>query len=623
MMQCILLAQNMEQRTTLDLADRLMDMSSVDFSKCEAVYEDGNYDIYFQSDKYLKNDIESIDVCVNGERVGSIVLNPDTETVEGYTKYNDSLFAKQPFLLHYDLIALSFIINFTNGVSKELFSEFLLCMSKNQEDTSNIQKILQELIAFDDTQVGEWIFSNADRAASNSLYEGKWNRHAYKSLSSYIQLLEQVIACYKNNFAYFKTQGKHAIKHAEVLVPYEKVKQVSRDSFNWILQNADQLAAVSYTSGIQFHGKNFLPYQVRTDASRKSWDVYENRVIIGFLNTALLNAKQVSAEFDRDVLNEERVISRIHGSFPKDYRAPIITIKSLQISFCRILLKKLNCLIDTLQSVGKQYSSLFDVKPLVLNSLPRKTNTFCEIKPYAQVFEIIVRWFRYGEYSLEKERLILQVKTLDKLFEYYCLLRLLKLLADNGFQKANDKEPVFKFDYVSADEHYQNEKDIANTYLLSNGDVTTTLYYQPVISAVQFENNLTLFRTTKPPAGNPDYYTPDFVLKFASSADDEEYAIFDAKFSSRANIKKHSLPEVIRKYSCEISVASQSCVPKMVWVLQGRVNSSENAFWKYHNSQLASAYRPITSFGIVSVNTAVEIRQRLWSEIRSSISLLQ
>ena len=76
------------------------------------------------------------------------------------------------------------------------------------------------------------------------------------------------------------------------------------------------------------------------------------------------------------------------------------------------------------------------------------------------MFEIIVCWFRYGEYSLEKERLILQ-KDFDKLFEYYCPLRLLKLLADNGYQKANVKEPVFKFDYVSADEHYQNEKDVA------------------------------------------------------------------------------------------------------------------------------------------------------------------
>ena len=626
MMQCILscqIMQTMQQSTKLDLSDRLMDMSSVDFSKCEAVYEDGSYNIYFQSDEYRKNDIESVDVCVNGEQVGIIILNPDTETVEGYTKYNDKRFAKQPFLLHYDLVTLSFILNFTNGASKELFSDFLLCMSKNQEDTSNIQKMLQELIAFDDSQVGEWIFSNANQGASNSLYEGKWNKHAYKSLSSYIQLLEQVIACYKSNFTYFKTQGKHTIKHTEVLVPYEKVKQVSRDSFNWILQNTDQLATVPYTSGIQLHGKNFLPYQVRTNTSRKSWDVYENRVIIGFLNTALLNARQISAEFDRDVLNEERIISKIHGNFPKEYCAPIVTIKSLQISFCRILLEKLNRSIDTLQRISRQYSSLFDVQPLVLKALPRKTNTFCEIKPYAQVFEIIVRWFRYGEYSLEKERLILQVKTLDKLFEYYCLLRLLKLLADNGYQKANVKEPVFKFDYTSADEHYQNEKDVANTYLLSNGEVTVTLYYQPVISAVQFENNLTLFRTTKPSTGKPDYYTPDFVLKFASCEDNEEYAIFDAKFSSRANIRKHSLPVVIRKYSCETSAASRCTAPKMVWVLQGRVSSNENAIWKYHNSPLASAYRPITSFGIVSVNTAVEIRQRLWNEMRNNILLLQ
>lgn len=123
-------------------------------------------------------------------------------------------------------------------------------------------------------------------------------------------------------------------------------------------------------------------------------------------------------------------------------------------------------------------------------------------------------------------------------------IRQLKEMAHQLIERgSNVKEPVFKFDYVSADEHYQNEKDVANTYLLSNGEVTATLYYQPVISAVQFENDLTLFRTTKPPAGNPDYYTPDFVLKFASSEDDEEYAIalFVAKQISSLLFRKEAL----------------------------------------------------------------------------------
>lgn len=618
MVKCTLSCQNPSQRAELNLSECLMDMSSVNFSKCVAVFEDGSYEIFFECDQYNRIDVESVAVCVNGEQVGSIELNSDTAGINGYTKYKKDNYAKQPFLLHYDLIVVSFILSFVDGSSKEYFTDFLLCVSKNQEDSANIQNMLQELIAFDDSQVGEWIFSDAKRGASNSLYEGKWNKHTYKSLNSYVQLLEQVITCYKNNFAYFKMQGKHTIKQSNVLVPYEKVKKVSRDSFNWIMQNADQLADVPYSIGVQYHGKNYLPYHIKTDASQKSWNVYENRVVISFLHTALLNAKQISLEFDRDILNEKRIISKIHGNFPKEYCAPIITIKSLQISFCRILLGKLNHSIDILQNLYTQYETLFDVQTSMLTTLPRKTRTFCEINPYAQVFEIIVRWFRYGEYSLEKERLILQVKTLDKLFEYYCLLRLLKLLADHGYQKQNLKEPVFKYNYTSADGLYQNERDVANTYMLSNGSVAVTLYYQPVISAVQFENNLTLYRTTI----KKGYYTPDFVLKFSSSDHNEEYIIFDAKFSSRTNIIDHSLPKVIRKYSCEFGVASNIHAPKMVWVLQGRVNIAENSIWKYHNSPLALKYHPITSYGIVSMNTAIDVSQRLWNEIKNNISFL-
>ncbi len=600
-----------------------MDISSVDFTECAVVFEDENYDIYFLCDKYNRLDVVSVDVCVNGELIGNIVFETDTDIVEGLTRYRDDIFAKQPFLLHYDLVIVSFILTFVDGSFKEYFTNFLLCVSKSKEDVINIQNILQDLIAFDGSQVGEWIFSDNKRGASNSLFEGKWNKRSYKSLSSYIQLLEQVIACYKNNYAYFRVKGKHTIKQSSVLVPYEKVKNISRGSFCWIMQNTDQLSEVLYTSGIRYRNKNYLPYQIKTDANKKSWNVYENRVIVAFLYHVLLNAKQIFSEFDNNVLNEERIISRIHGNFPKEYCAPIITVKSLQVAFCRILLEKLNNSISILQSLYKQYEALFDFKTSILDKFPRKTSTFCEIKPYAQVFEIIVRWFQYGEYSLEKERLILQVKTLDKLFEYYCLLQLLKLLADNGYQKDDVKEPVFKYLYTSADAYYHNEQDIANTYMLRNNHVSVTLYYQPVISSVRFENNLTLYRTTKPPFGRSDYYTPDFVLKFSYSGRNEEYVIFDSKFSSRDNIKNHSLLEVIRKYSCEMCTTANGHPPKMVWIMQGRVKSSENAIWRYHNSPLAFKYQPTTSFGIVSVNTVVEIKKRLWTEIKNSISFLK
>ena len=117
-----------------------MDMSSVDFSKCAAVFEDGNYGIHFMCDQHSHSDIESIEVCINGEKVGNIVLNNDMDIVEGDISYKNSILAEQPFLLHYDLVTLSFILTFTDGTSTEYFSDFLLCVSKNQEDTTNIKK---------------------------------------------------------------------------------------------------------------------------------------------------------------------------------------------------------------------------------------------------------------------------------------------------------------------------------------------------------------------------------------------------------------------------------------------------------------------------------------------------
>lgn len=620
--KCSLFCEKMNQELDIDLSEQVVDISSVNFAKCNVIFEDGSYEINFSCDQHMKSELELIEVCVNGKKVGIVDLSNDNNFIDGDVVYSKSILAKQPFLLHYDLVILSFRLLFYDGSSREYFSDFLLCVSRNQDDTLNIQKMLQELIAFDDSQIEDWMFFDSKSDTSISLCEGKWNKHAYKSLSSYIQLLEKVISCYKNNYSYFKMQGKHTLKRSQVMVSYENVKSISRNSFQWIMQNADQLSEVPCSSGIRYQGKIYLPYCMQTEINKKSWDVYENRVIIGFLYTVLLNAKQIYVEFDKDVLDEERIISTIQGRFLNEYCAPIITIKSLQVSFCRTVLDKLNKSIEMLQSLYNRYILLFDIVPSVLDSFPRKTSTFCEVKPYVQVYEIIVQWFRYGEYTLEKERLILQVKTLDKLFEYYCLLQLLKVLSNNGYHKADVRKPAYKYKYQLADTLYQNEKDVANTYLLCNNNIMVTLYYQPVISSVGFENNLTLYRTTKPPHGMPDYYTPDFVMKFSSVGYEEEYIIFDSKFSSRLNIKRYHMAEVIQKYSTELGVSTNIRAPKMVWILQGRIDSNENIIWRYHNSPLASLYQPVTSYGIVCVNTTAEISQKLWAEIKKNISFL-
>lgn len=620
----ILRCADMGQKLELNLSDRSPNMSSVDVSKCSTVFEDGWYEIDFLCGSYSPQEVETVTVYVNGTQFGFLKLDKGSKQLKGAVIFQreqdvSGKSSGQPFLLQYDLVIISFEVAFLDGTVKELFTDFLLCISKSQEDVDNINQMLEAITAFDDSQIGEWLFCGANKNAATGLHEGKWHHYAYRSLGSYIQLLESIIVCYRSNYTYFRSMGKHTIRKNAILQSYRNVKAVTLNSFLWLMQNSDQMSEVSASSGIQHQGKTYLPLKIKTEINQKSWDVYENQIVVCFLYTVLTNAKLIHNEFDKDVLNEERILSRINGSIPREYRAPILTIKSLQISFCRILLNKLISTIETLQNLYKQYESLFDVKISLLTSLPRKTKTFQEIKPYTQVFAVILRWFSYGEFSLEKDRLILQVKTLDKLFEYFCLIELLKLFAERGYQKAAIDQPAYKFEYSVSDGFYQNERDVANTYLLCKDDIELTVYYQPVISATQFQNNMALYRTTKPKVGHPDYYTPDFVLKFVAASGEEDYVILDSKFSSRSNIRKYHLPKVMNKYSHQVAVAKPQGVPQMVWILQGRVGSGENPIWKYHNSLLATHYNPRPSFGVVSINTVNNISQRFWNELKVNI----
>jgi len=614
------------QQLSLELHKSIPEMSSVDFTRCQTVFEDGSYQFDSFDDDYENIEVREFTVYVNGTETGKVNFS-DSET-KHYLFYYDEVNGKrkrkinyQPFLLQYDLVLLSVEIEFPGRQSVELFSDFLICVSKNQEDAENIRDMVKELAEFDNGEIGEWLFSSADYNKIG-LHEGTWHRHTYKSLSSYVQLLKKISICYKSNFSYFKVSGKHTIVKKEILSPYNRVKTVTRDNFNWLMQNSEQLSPVTCTTGIQYYGNNYIPLRIKTDIGEKSWDVYENRIITCFLYTVLNHARLIYQEFDQDVFDEEKIVVRIQSAFPKEYHAPIITIKSLQISFSRILLKNLSQVIEQLDYLYLQYSKLFNIPINTLTSLPKRTKTFQEIDSYSRVFEMILLWFRYGEFSLAKDRLILQVKTLDKLFEYYCLIKLLDLFANRGYQKADVELPAYKHEYNVNDGFYYNEKDIANTYVLQKGDIKVTVYYQPIISSFDFENGIGLYRTTlshsKP---KRHYFAPDFVIKFTHPSQNEEYAIFDSKFSSRGNIRNHSFGKVLLKYSCQVASKSGT-VPKMVWILQGRVDTTQSSIMQYQDSPLVAQYKPITAYGIVSINTKASIRQLLWDEFKLSIPWL-
>ena len=130
----------------------------------------------------------------------------------------------------------------------------------------------------------------------------------------------------------------------------------------------------------------------------------------------------------------------------------------------------------------QSYKAIFpDVNPVFKPPL-QKTKVFQEIAAYSAVYSLIIKWQKFGEFDLARENLALHALKLDKLYEYYVLLKLLSWFQENDFVPDNSlNQPIISAEYSLKDRFFKNEKRVATIYHLKNKDTRVCLYYQPVI----------------------------------------------------------------------------------------------------------------------------------------------
>jgi Protein of unknown function (DUF524). len=577
------------------------------------IIENGWYqiEVIINSDRLIT---ENVELLLNGITIGKGVLKSkvyQSQYIFDIIFDSNSKLIAQPFLLQYDLIKLTIKIEDEIESFIEFSSDYILCLSKDSFDVENISTIIEELLDFSDEDINKWIFStNQNKASKIGLIEGSWKENSYKSLNSYLQLMEEIYVGYRNNLLFFKNQSKHTITRTSTLKTYQNIRSISINDFEWLMRNSDQLTQTNYKTAITYERNYYLPIRMRTEEFVKSLDVYENQIVISFLSMVCNCIQMIVGEYQKEITNEQLILEKLKLLEFQGFKAPIITIKRIQINNTKTLLNKFEQLCIQFFKMFSLYSEFLPCEKYSLACIPRKTKCFQEVKPYAQIFDLIIKWYKYGEFDLKKEKLILQVKTIDKLFEYYCLFRMLKVLHNQGFELASDYS-INLFEYDVYDIRYVNETDVANTYKLKKGDFNITLYYQPVIFSSKFQNGITLYKTT-----NNGYYIPDFLLKFSKDSDDKvNYAILDSKYSNRKSIKSNQyLEQEILKYYCQIAGQNSDSHVNFLWILQGRIDDERNAFY-FNNSPIARVMHPMPSFGIYSLNTSNNDMLTLWEEI--------
>ena len=386
------------------------------------------------------------------------------------------------------------------------------------------------------------------------------------SLEAKIAFLEQTLDVYKKSYQYLKTNPYCKLEKEEAVDSFDKLQSVSQRTIQYITNNIDELAVVNYDTGIRYNNQYYQPNRVLVERNSYSYDVYENRIIVGFLKTLVSEINIIV----KSLL--EKTYLKNKSSVQDGYIDSMYRIFSRSIKRINRYIEYLKSLYNEYQQLYYFYAKLFNISADAVRTIPVFTPVFRSINAYRQIYTVIHNWFSVGNYDLGKDELLLSFISTSKIYEYYCLIKMLCHITENtDFNLLESK----RISYRVNNSYYMDTK-YNNTFVFGNGHIKLTLYFQPVVYGdSRAYNGLDIFRNTSTNAKSENgnrgkTYTPDYIIKieYDGTAD---YIILDAKFSTPENIRLHQLQELVYKYLFSISTLNETDHIKGLYILCGKM----------------------------------------------------
>ena len=88
---------------------------------------------------------------------------------------------------------------------------------------------------------------------------------------------------YESSFGYFKANARFHIEKTAVVDRLEKLQCIDPATVRYIVQHPEQLKRVNSSAGIRIAARVYHPQKALAFQNACSYDIYENKVILGFL----------------------------------------------------------------------------------------------------------------------------------------------------------------------------------------------------------------------------------------------------------------------------------------------------------------------------------------------------
>ncbi|WP_444917715.1 hypothetical protein [Microbulbifer sp. JMSA003] len=359
-------------------------------------------------------------------------------------------------------------------------------------------------------------------------------------------------------------------------------EEVGEQGIGWLVENLSVLEP-SYDQEIyhlEYDDERYYANEIQTSITLEKSDVYENRVIHGFLQTLQVYINEL-AEIASSV--EQRCSGNSHQGYVSFFSAMNRWVDEGVFNGginSASLLSRVGAFI----SLARQRIPVTKVE----TGLPVVTQKAKGNRAYITVFRAVAEWYKNNRIDWTVKDFLLSIRSIPKLFEYYSVLKIKKALSSLCMRVNEDLEghsTLFAGKYKSIDISMLYEPD----YWMYAHDQQSGSIFNSEIR--RFEKALRS-NEYSPPNHKFSKRVPDIVISLEYQGENF-LVILDAKYSSPKTSFEKYLPECTKKYVHGLSAEGYS--PTLALVLISPF--SQDAFADFH----------VPPFGLMEHSTAFPI----------------
>lgn len=542
------------------------------------VFSDLSYEFTLSCDDALL--IQDVRVYIND------IYEPSVYN-DGHIRFPDRQTSdRRIFIDCYGFVEIDIDVFDTDGNEHQYSTEYIPVLVRRGE----LNEAVKSMVNF--------VYSNQENLLLNGEPQAKSlasiKENGYQNLSTQIILAEEIATLYESNYGYFKANSRFKIEKVPQMDRFEHLQYVTPATVRFITTHPEELRQNSGSIGIRVGRLNYQPEKTLSLRNEYSYDIYENRVVLGFIQKMIESTRELCTRCSS-------LLNQIPNS--EDYNSEYIYSSYFMFSETRKILEnskaRLEILLTKFAYLWTIYNDILNVHPEPMLNEPHASFVFVSIPQYNRVFIKIHEWFHFGIYDFSKEKFMLSFIKLSSLYERYLLVKMIAYFQNRGYTYLDARRCV----YPTRNNWKYKNTNCDNTFVFQLNKRKLTLYYQPVIydtdesaiNGIGLMRNNSIATTTVTGDINrtgSHYYSPDYLIKVEDDSV-ARYVILDAKFSDYMSVRRYHIKELAFKYLFSISTVRSAESIVGLCLIYGKCEASERLRSAYDKQLPNQQIKPI------------------------------